>query len=294
MKVLTVIVSYNFEPWLDKCLGSLLDSRYPTDIIVIDNASKDRTVEIIRHKYPQITIIESRHNLGFGKANNLGFEHAIEKGYNFVFLVNQDAWIHRECIGHLLLKPIPQNVGIVSPMHYDGTERTLDRGFQHYLGQGEIHLGGTILTFVNAAFWLVPVDIIRRLGGFSPVFYHYGEDKDFTNRLQYHGYRIAVNNHAVAYHDRQYRLEKPSDKTLFMSEFVYFLTEYANINYNLVQAFGYSVVASLKKSLRALLKADAHASRGYLGIAVKLALRTPKVLQARTKYKCINKTAVEE
>ena len=43
-RVLTVIVSYNFEPWIERCLSSIRDSDYPSDLVVIDNASTDRTV----------------------------------------------------------------------------------------------------------------------------------------------------------------------------------------------------------------------------------------------------------
>lgn len=46
-RVLTVIVSYNFEPWIERCLSSIRDSDYPSDLVVIDNASTDQTVSII-------------------------------------------------------------------------------------------------------------------------------------------------------------------------------------------------------------------------------------------------------
>ena len=47
MKILTIIVSYNFEKWIERCLGSLKASSHPTDIIVIVNCSNDLTLEII-------------------------------------------------------------------------------------------------------------------------------------------------------------------------------------------------------------------------------------------------------
>lgn len=287
MKVLSVIVSYNFEPWLDKCLGSLLASSYPTDIMVIDNASQDRTVERIRKQYPQVNLIESKANLGFGKANNIGFDHAIQAAYDFVFLINQDAWVQQECISRLLSQHIPDNVGIISPLHYDGTERALDRGFKHYVSSSNIHLSNTPITFINAAFWLVPIHIIKRLGGFSPLFYHYGEDKDFANRLRYHGYRITVNNQAIAYHDRQSRPTKLVGQKLFRSEFVYLLTEYANINYSGVKAFGYAVLAASKKAFTALGKRDIKAFAAYMGIAVKLLAKSRIVFKTRQENKRI-------
>ena len=95
MKILTIIVSYNFEKWIDKCLGSLFSSEYPTEILVVDNCSKDNTVRIIKDKWKNVRLIESNSNLGFGKANNIGFEIAIKEKFDAVFLLNQDSWIDR-------------------------------------------------------------------------------------------------------------------------------------------------------------------------------------------------------
>ncbi len=80
-KILTIIVSYNFEPWIHKCLPSLLDSSYPTDILVVDNNSGDNTTQIIKETYPTIRLIESSENLGFGKANNIGLDIVLKEEY---------------------------------------------------------------------------------------------------------------------------------------------------------------------------------------------------------------------
>lgn len=101
MKILTIIVSYNFEPWIDRCLGSLKASLQPTDTLVIDNGSSDRTVEILRKNYPEIRLIANHANLGFGKANNIGMQIALKEDYDAVFLLNQDAWIDPKTLGSL-------------------------------------------------------------------------------------------------------------------------------------------------------------------------------------------------
>ena len=91
MKVLVIIITYNFEPWINRCLGSLAQSDYPVDTIVLDNGSTDQTVHHLRINYPHIRLIENRANLGFGRANNIGMQIAMTEGYDFVFLMNQDA-----------------------------------------------------------------------------------------------------------------------------------------------------------------------------------------------------------
>ncbi|MBE8722832.1 glycosyltransferase family 2 protein [Sphingobacterium pedocola] len=288
-RVLSIIVTYNFEPWLDKCLSSLLHSSYPADLIVIDNASIDNTVERIRQNYPQVILLASRINLGFGKANNLGFEYALDKGYDLVLLVNQDAWVQSSCLASLMEKPYPKDIGIISPMHYDGTEQVLDKGFADYMQQMNTDQDLVIPPFVNAAFWLIPLSILKEVGGFSPLFYHYGEDNDYVHRLHYHGYKIAVNRKAIAYHDRQNRTSDGSKKAFFKREFVYFLTEYANINYSFPKAFTYAVLASVKKSLQAIHK-DRRAFVAYLKVALKLIMETRAVATTRRRNKKINNT----
>src|SRR5690606_32751995 len=160
--VLSIIVTYNFEPWLDKCLSSLLHSSYPTDIIIIDNASQDNTVKLIRQNYPQIILLESRVNLGFGKANNLGFAYALDKGYDFVFLVNQDAWVQPNCLAYLTENPYPKDIGIISPMHYDGTGQALDKGFADYMKQVDGNENRVTSSVGNAGCWLLPLFILTQ------------------------------------------------------------------------------------------------------------------------------------
>lgn len=285
-KVLSIIVSYNFEPWLDKCLQSLLSSSYPTDIMVIDNASKDRTVPLLKAKYPSVILLESPTNLGFGKANNMGMEYALRHGYDYVFLVNQDAWIDKDCIKHLITCPAA-DYALLSPVHYDGTEKALDKGFQEYIKQHyPLKEKTTKVNFVNAAFWFIATATLRKVGLFSPIFYHYGEDKDFTNRLRFHNIDILVVNDALAYHDRQNR-EVPAGIN-FKGEFVYHLTEFCNINYRGTTAFAKAVLACLKKAGQQLSKGKAKAAYRYIRIAGQLSVKTQQVIKTRKENKKIN------
>ena len=91
MKVFVIIVTYKGKRWYDRCFGSLRQSTIPLQTIVVDNASNDGTVDYIRENYPEIYLIESKENLGFGKGNNLGLRYALDHGCDYVFLLNQDA-----------------------------------------------------------------------------------------------------------------------------------------------------------------------------------------------------------
>lgn len=285
MKVLAIIISYNFEPWISRCLDSLSKSDYPVDTIVIDNGSKDHTVQLVRNHYPHIRLIENQANLGFGKANNIGMQIAMTEGYDVVFLMNQDAWVAPSTIGTLvrLCQKHPE-YGILSPVHLTASEKRLDPGFASYCQIKEIsdlpgHEEIVPLNFVNAAFWMIPVSILKQIGCFSPLFYHYGEDKDFINRLTFHGYRVGYAPKAFGCHDREYR---PMDYKKFLhTEYVYHLSEYANILYSLPKALGMGVLAVIKKSLESACKGKMKLSVDYLGMAFRLLMQSKNVFLCR-------------
>ena len=285
MKVLVIIISYNFEQWMDHCLGSLRRSEHPIDVLVLDNDSKDKTIERIRTNYPEVRLIENRKNLGFGRANNLGMQIAIEEGYDFVFLMNQDAWIAPDTIGTLIsLSQKHTEYGILSPVHLTGKGDKPDPGFGDYASIQDINDLPKFdeilpLPFINAAFWLISTSILKQVGGFSPLFYHYGEDKDFVNRLLYHQYRVGYTPKAFGNHDREYR---PLTHAGFLrNEYVYHLSEYANINYSAWQGFAYAVLAVCKKSVEALLKGKLRLSKDYLQMIFRLVSQSREVFTQR-------------
>jgi GT2 family glycosyltransferase len=273
MKVLVIIISYNFEPWMERCLGSLRQSEHPADVLVIDNGSKDLSIKRIQKDYPEVRLIVNGKNLGFGQANNIGMQIAWDEKYDFAFLMNQDAWIEPNTIGTLVaLSAQYSNYGILSPVHLTGKGDKPDPGFGQYAG---IHTIAELpneelitLPFVNAAFWMIPVPILKKIGGFSPLFYHYGEDKDFVNRLEYHRFKIGYSPKVVGYHDREYR--PLSHEGFLRNEYVYHLSEYANINYSWTKAFGYGVLAIVKKMITALCNGKPSLSNDYLTMLVKL------------------------
>ena len=297
MKVLVIIVSYNFERWIDRCLGSLQQSEHPVDIVIIDNASQDHTVQRIKEDYPFIRLIESKSNLGFGKANNIGMQIALKEGYDAVFLMNQDAWIAKDAIGILAkLCQEDSSYGIFSPVHLTGNGDKPDPGFGIYAELetlAQLPEGKKILPlpFVNAAFWMIHVSILKKVGGFCPLFYHYGEDKDFVNRLHYHGYHMAYSPLAFGCHDREYR--PLTHEGFLRTEYVYHLSEYANIRYSFPKAFGYAVLATLKKSMESLFKGKFKLSAEYISMSFRLLFKSGNILRYRKQNKLPNPNYIQ-
>lgn len=291
-KVCIIIVSYNFEPWIDKCLPSVFASTLPVTVMVIDNNSSDNTVARIKQYYPQVILIENKNNLGFGKANNIGLSHALQNKFDYAFLLNQDAWIEEDMLEKLIVaSEINPDFGIISPVHLSSDGTSLDHGFANYskkksIGELPQHSSQLVeLPFVNAAFWLLPIGTVKYIGGFSPLFYHYGEDRNYIQRTAYHNYKIGYLPNAFATHDRQNR--KVSNKAFMYAEYVYFLSELANINYSFPKAIAYSVLAAIKKMFVEAFGGRFSNSGTYLKMTFKLLGEVPTAKATRKKTKLV-------
>ncbi len=202
-KVVVIIVTFNGEQWINRCIESLLSGSLVPHVIVIDNASSDSTVDLLRH-FPAVEIIRSPTNLGFGRANNLGLNRAIELGAEYVMLLNQDAYVEKDAIGILvdISSKLPDDIGLITPLHlsYEGDE--IEHQFlRHYLSRQQLTYFSDLLfnrvkeTYSplasNAAAWLMPRSTILKVGGFDPLFFMYSEDDDYRARIDYHQLKTA-------------------------------------------------------------------------------------------------------
>lgn len=214
MKTYIVIVTFNGMKWINECLKSC--SSY--QVIIVDNASTDDTVSFVETNYPEVLIIKQSKNLGFGQANNIGIRYALDHGVEHVFLLNQDAYLVDNVLETLISfqKQNPQ-YGILSPIHITGNQKKLDKNFSSFMlkektGQfySDFVLGNTLapvyeVPFVNAAAWLISKKCLETVGGFDPLFFHYGEDDNYCQRVVFHGLKIGVVPKCFIIHDRAER-----------------------------------------------------------------------------------------
>ena len=221
-RVLVIVVTYNGMKWMDRCLGSLSCSEVPADVYVVDNGSTDGTREYILENYPHVQLYAAQSNLGFGKANNHGLVHALAHGYEYVYLLNQDAWIFPDTFKVLIeAMEADRSIGILSPMQMAACLDRPDPRFERWCPKKafremesrfrsrKVH----DVKFVMAAHWMLSRECVENVGGFSPAFSHYGEDDNYVHRAQAKGYRVAVHSGAKAVHDREMR---PMSKAVSM------------------------------------------------------------------------------
>ena len=223
-KIYVIIVTYNGKKWYDKCFGSLLQSTIPCNIVVVDNDSNDGTVEYIRSTFPQIHVIEEKENLGFAKANNVGIKYALEQNADYVLLQNQDTWVKKNFLEELLQTfSDNKHTGIASGMQFYGDESGLIYPFYIYMPyefKNDCYKSQVKkyyqTEFMNAAAWLISRECIEKVGLFDTLlFAHFGEDNNYAQRVNYHGFKIMINTESHYCHDIKDRKEKPYTEGVF-------------------------------------------------------------------------------
>src|SRR5690625_21820 len=207
-KIYVVIANYNSGKWLEKCYGSIFESDIEVKVVVVDNHSEDRSPDIIKESFPQIELIRSDVNLGFAKANNIGIRKALKEGANYVFLLNQDAWIESHTIRRLTeVSAQNPSYGILSPIHLNGSGELLDWNFSKYISQPfddgrqlytDLLLDRPLKTiydvkYVNAAAWLISRKCIEQAGLFEDnLILQNGEDTNYLARVFYHKLKVGM------------------------------------------------------------------------------------------------------
>lgn len=293
MNLYIIIVTYNPMPWLSKCL----ESTKPCTVVVVDNNSTDATVTFIKENYPSITILPQKENLGFGQANNIGMSYALKQGADCVFLLNQDAYLEKDTIEKLIeVHKKNENFGILSPIHLNGKGDRLDQNFSHYLNYNanpdfysDFVLKKTLsevyeVPFVNAAGWLVSKNCLETVGGFDPVFFHYGEDDNYCQRVLFHRLKIGVVPQVFLKHDRESRIfkqDQDGEKGIFSKQERAIKMKYANINNEDFSEVKKLIKKSNKAAIKSFLKLRFKASEFYRMEAALLMKITPEIEKSR-------------
>ena len=217
MKLLVVIITYNAMKWAERCFHSLQTSTLVPDVFVVDNGSTDGTQAFIKKHFPFVIFRQSETNLGFGKANNIGLQYAHDNNYDYVYLLNQDAWVMSDTFEKLVdtSKKHPE-YGILSPMQLEGNCKRLDMVFglvcsrqYNYDFLNDLFFNGIKDVYpvedVMAAHWLITRKCLEKVGGFSPTFKHYGEDNNYNDRVHFIKMKVGIVPNTSAVHDRSNR-----------------------------------------------------------------------------------------
>ncbi len=222
-----IIVNYNTRQLLDDCLVSLATAVPPpggVEIIVVDNASADGSVDMVRQKYTAVQVVALPQNVGFSAGNNRGLDVATGE---YVLFLNSDTRVSEQALAEPLayMQSHPQVGALTVRLIYPNGQRDPDnhRGFPtpwnafcHFAGLGKLfpnnpHFNGYFQSYANFAdthpvqviagsFMMMPMSLCRQLGGWDETYFFYGEDIDFCYRIWQAGYEIVYYPHVDVLH----------------------------------------------------------------------------------------------
>jgi GT2 family glycosyltransferase len=220
-----VVVTWNAKGLVADCLKSLgeMGGGLRRETIVVDNASSDGTPAMVHDQFPYVRLLESEHNLGFSKANNIGIEASRGK---YLCLVNSDVTVPPECIP-LLFEFMEANpdVGMAGPQLLD-TDRRPGRStmrfptlwntfcralsldslfrdlpcFRSFLDTETGHDRPRDVEVLNGWFWILRRSALEQVGLLDEGFFMYGDDVDWSYRFHRAGWRVVLYPAARAVH----------------------------------------------------------------------------------------------
>ena len=245
-QVLVIVVTYNGMRWLERCLGSVSDQ---ADLFVFDNDSTDGSADFVASRYPAAKLVRSAENLGFSRPNNVGFDYAAKKGYRYVYLLNQDAWLEPGALDLLVAaSEAHPEYGVLSPMQYQDGYKKLDSQFGRLLKRADAPV--VEVPRIMAAHWLVPVRVIEQIGPFEEALFPlYGQDDEWCHRLHFFGLKVGVVPAARAVHDRAHRPE-PLEKVVRRNFYTGSLVRLCQHNRPLFEKFLFIIPFSLVKAVK--------------------------------------------
>jgi len=223
--VSVIIVSWNAREYLRQCLASLSSEacRHPMEIIVVDNASSDGSVECVKKQYPHVRLIQNMANLGFARANNLGISASTGR---YLCFVNSDVKVLKDCISRLVdYCEGHSEVGMAGPrvIGGDGKLQRSCRGFPSlwnmfcralaldtFFPKSRMFTGYSLshwphdalrpVDVLSGCFWFVRREALARVGLLDESFFMYGEDLDWCKRFWSNGWKVMYVPSAEAIH----------------------------------------------------------------------------------------------
>jgi GT2 family glycosyltransferase len=215
-KVAIVVLAYNNYADTRECLQSILKLDYPAlTIWLVDNGSQDGTAQLVTLEFPTVYVIQTGRNLGVAGGFNTGIVAALEKGAEYVFILNNDTVVESNVIRVLVAEAQTHpDYGILMPkiLYYKARSRIWSIGARYRLfppaivmiGRGKedsLHYNKPrFLEYAPACALLIPRRVFERVGLLDDGYFFFYEDWDYSLRVRKAGYKIVYIPQACIYH----------------------------------------------------------------------------------------------
>ena len=228
--VISVVLNFNRREDTLECLTSLEENSYKNHkIILLDNELSDGSVEAVKAKFTNVFIIQLEENLGYAGNNNVGIQEAIRQGADWVFVLNEDTVLDKECISQLVsVGESDPSIGIIGPLVYHHNEPEIiqtagGRMDRYYRGwhQGEDELDrGQYqepypVEWISGCGIMVRRSVIDQIGLIDARFFYYVEEFEWCIRAQENKWKIILVPAAKIWHKGVQKNHQPKPSVTY-------------------------------------------------------------------------------
>lgn len=215
--VAIIILNWNGKEDTLACIESLQKMHYANkQIIIVDNASTDDSIERIKREFPELELVVNSANLGYAGGNNAGIRYAVKKQVDYLLLLNNDTIVDQHLLNRLVqvMNDHPQ-IGAVSPMIYYHTSPDVfwfaggvidrQRSETVMLGCGEPDRGQFgeqpfPIDYANGCAMMIRSEVLNKVGFLDERFFMYYEEVEWCHRIRKAGYDILAVPGAKVWH----------------------------------------------------------------------------------------------
>lgn len=211
MKLSIIIVNYKTPKLTSECIQSIYNSDFSEsfEVIVVDNNSKDDSLNLIKSGFPDIIAIQNDSNEGFGRANNLGLKKASGE---YILFLNSDVILQKTTLTSCLIEiEKDSTIGVLGcvladdfgknqrvKFYFSGTFKSVLR--KNLILDKLFKFKEKEIKAIIGAFMFIPKHVLDKTGGFAPDFFMYSEELELCDRIRGKGFKIVQTKNAKAIH----------------------------------------------------------------------------------------------
>ena len=223
-RVSIIILNWNSYEVTLECLRSLGKITYRNfEVVLVDNGSVDGSAERLAESVPEIRLIRNGKNLGFAAGCNVGMRDALARGAEWVLLLNNDTVVAPDFLTHLIqVAEKDPNIGVLNPkiyffdppdrLSYAGGVHQRWRLFPRTFGLRQKDAGQfdrvREVNFLSGCAMLIKADVIRQIGLFEEIYFHFFEDIEWSLRATRAGFKGMYVPQAVIWHKEHYDTDR--------------------------------------------------------------------------------------
>ncbi|NHE58451.1 glycosyltransferase family 2 protein [Cyclobacterium plantarum] len=207
-----IILNWNGWVYTRACLQSLQEAGFPMeDVILVDNGSEDGSPKSIAEHFPTVQLLQNQQNLGFTGGNNVGMRLAVNQGYRYIMLLNNDTEIAPGFWEPLLEEmEASSRTAAIQPLIYFLNDKNVlwNAGgrYHSWIGFSQTKLkpkgNAPYLTdWITGCAILVRSSVLEEIGLLDERYFAYFEDVDWSLRMRKAGYLLKVHPGSIIYHE---------------------------------------------------------------------------------------------